>query len=89
MALLQRAMEVLGKDLGAKWPAVRKHLTPGDRPSYKETADELGCSVTDVTNLLHRSKKKLREAIVAEIRHTVETEEELQEELRDFFENFQ
>jgi len=38
--------------------------------------------------LLHRARKGLREKIIAEIRETVETEEELQEELKEFFESF-
>ncbi|MBI2921769.1 MAG: sigma-70 family RNA polymerase sigma factor [Planctomycetes bacterium] len=88
MAVLQRAMEQLKAELGSKWEPVRKHLSPQDRPSYKDTAQELGCSVTDVTNLLHRARKSLKEKIIGELRQTVETEEELQEELREFFEGF-
>ncbi len=88
MAILQRAMDGLGKELGSKWSAVRQHLVPGDRPSYQQTADELKTTVTDVTNLLHRARKGLKERIIAEIRETVETEEELQEELKEFFESF-
>lgn len=88
MAVLQRAMDGLRVELGPKWNAVKAHLSPAERPSYRETADQLGISVTEVTNLLHRSKKSLREKIVAELRETVENEEELQEELRDFFSTF-
>jgi RNA polymerase sigma-70 factor (ECF subfamily) len=88
MAVLQRAMEGLGSELGAKWGPVREHLSPGDRPSYQETAQRLGCSVTDVTNLLHRARKRLKERIVSELRETVESEEELQEEIEEFFESF-
>jgi len=88
MAVLQRAMDGLRQEMGAKWEGVKKHLSPGERPSYRDTAQELGCSVTDVTNMLHRARKGLKERIVAELRQTVETEEELQEELREFFEGF-
>jgi RNA polymerase sigma-70 factor (ECF subfamily) len=89
MAVLQRAMDRLREELGPKWAAVKAHLSPSERPSYQETAEQLKISVTDVTNLLHRSKKSLRVKIVAELRETVETEEELQEELREFFATFQ
>ncbi len=66
--------------------AVRLHLSAApERASYEDLAKRLGMPVTDVTNLLHRSRKRLREIIRANLRETVESENDIDDELRDIF----
>ncbi|MBI2900970.1 MAG: sigma-70 family RNA polymerase sigma factor [Planctomycetes bacterium] len=53
--------------------------------SYAALAERLGTTVTDVTNLLYRVRKELREAVLRRVRDTVTSEEEAEEEMRELF----
>ena len=50
-----------------------------------ETARRLGASATDVANLLHRSRKRLGAIIRSFLRDTVESEAEVEDEVRELF----
>lgn len=63
--------------------ALRLHL---DGQAYADIAAKLGISVKDVTNWLHRARKRLKELVEEDVRPTVATEEDLQAELRDILE---
>jgi len=66
--------------------AVRLHLSAAaDRASYEDLSKRLGIPVTDVTNLLHRSRTRLREIIREALRETVESESDVDEELQELF----
>lgn len=70
----------------ARFSIICAHLSAvEERLSYSDLARKLECSETDVTNLLHRARKRLRELIRHALRETVETETELEEEIRDLF----
>lgn len=89
--LLQNAFVALRRELEAKglrghFDAIRAHLSAADdRASYETLAGRLDCSVADVTNLLHRSKKRLRELLREAVRDTVESDDEIETELREIF----
>lgn len=91
LAVLQNAFESLrrefeGRGLAGPFDAIRSHLAAeADRGSYEQIAQRLGASVSEVTNLLHRSRRRLRELIVAALRETVDREEDVEEELRELF----
>ena len=88
LTVLQNAFDALKAELGATFDAVRGHLSAaGDRASYDELAKRLGIPVTDVTNLLHRSKKRLRDLIRSALRETVDSESAVDDEVRELFEN--
>lgn len=73
----------------AEFEAVRTHLLAGrERPTHQAIADQLSLPLTDVANLLHRSRKRLREIIHEILREGVESEAELEDEVRDFFAAF-
>ncbi len=83
-AALRREFE--SKGLQGQFEAVRSHLSAAhDRPSYEDLAGRLGGSVSDVTNLLHRSRNRLREHLRAVLRETVSTEAEVDSEIRELF----
>lgn len=92
LTVLERSFEALARDFREKgraeqFEAVRSQLSAaGDRSSYDALAARLGTSVTEVTNLLHRSRKRLRDLIRAELRDTVEAESDLDGEVRELFE---
>jgi RNA polymerase sigma factor (sigma-70 family) len=56
--------------------------------SYADVARNLGISEVDVTNRLHRFRKRYREAILAELRLCTETDADAEEELRELFTSF-
>jgi len=57
----------------------------GRRPGYKEIAERLKLSESDVTNFLHRAKKIYKDLLREEIRSYVNSDEEVDEELRDLW----
>ncbi len=56
-----------------------------DDAGYASLASRLQCSVTDVRNLLYATRRRLRELIRGVLRETVETEEDVDTELRALF----
>lgn len=93
LAVLQGAFDALrrefeGRGEGSRFEAVRVHLSAaGGRASYQELATRMGLSEADVTNLLHRAKKRLRELIREALRETVDSEDEVDDEQRELFES--
>lgn len=72
---------------GDHFETIRSHLSAvGDRTSYEDLASRMGTTVPDVTNLLHRSRKRLGTLIRDRLRETVENEADLEEEVRGLFE---
>lgn len=85
---LRREFEERGKL--PEFEAVRTHLLAGqERPTHGAIAERLGLPLTDVANLLHRSRKRLREIIHSILREAVDSDSEVEEELRDFFAAFE
>jgi len=84
LAVVSRAMDALREELGgATFDALKPHLAGG--PSYQSTADKLGISVTSLTNLIHRTRKRYRELVEREIAPSVADAASLKEELDDLF----
>ncbi len=95
MTVLQDAFERLKREFeergkGAEFEAVRTHLLAGaERPSHAAIAERMGVPLTDVANLLHRSRKRLREIIRTILREAVDSDADLNEEIADFFAAFE
>ncbi|MBI2933873.1 MAG: sigma-70 family RNA polymerase sigma factor [Planctomycetes bacterium] len=93
LTVLQNAFEGLRREFESRgltghFDAVRAHLAASsDRAGYEQIARRLGTSVSEVTNLLHRSRRRLREIIREALRETVETEADVDEEVRELFES--
>jgi len=60
---------------------------PEGRPSYEELARRHRVGVTDVTNLLFRTRKRLRELVLMRVRDTVTDDKEAEAEVRELFGN--
>lgn len=58
------------------------HDGPGERPSYGVIAEEIGSTVSQVTNHLHAARKELRRVVASSLRDLCATEEEYLEEAR-------
>jgi DNA-directed RNA polymerase specialized sigma24 family protein len=91
LAVLRRAFDSFrGESLkthpGEHVEALVAHLQgPSEDPTRNGLATRLGRSPGDVKHLLSRSRRRLRELILDQLRDTVETEAEVEEELRDLF----
>lgn len=55
--------------------------TSPEPKSYREMANELGVSETDITNFLHRGRNVFQKLLRSEIRDSVTTESEVDEEI--------
>lgn len=60
-------------------------LEEADRPTYDAIAQRLGISAHDVHNALTQARRRLREIIRAQVRETLSTPEDLDDEMRLLF----
>jgi RNA polymerase sigma-70 factor (ECF subfamily) len=86
LALLARELEAEGRNQWIRILSRQYDLDPdAPKTSYAALAREYGLSESDITNGLHRLRLRLRELVAQEIRASVGSEQELQEELEDLF----
>jgi RNA polymerase sigma-70 factor (ECF subfamily) len=83
LARLQADMAAEGKAL--LFDALKNHLASGRRESYATTAVRLGMSEGAVKVAVHRLRRRYRELLQEEIRHTVASPEEIEDEIRYLF----
>lgn len=89
LSLIETTLEKMKRECteGRQWyyyKAFKLHLdsmAESRALSYKEMADELSVSETDVTNFLHRGRNVFQKLLRAEIRQSVSTESEIDEEI--------
>ena len=60
-------------------------LAGGEQPTYTEVAEALGIKKGDVRNHLHHMRERIRVELRAELRETVRSPEDLEEEWRELF----
>lgn len=87
LALLERVMDRLRGEYDkagrrALFSALQPHLTGGGKPGYARMADELGLSESALTVALHRMRKRYGLLLRQEIADLVESEDEVEDELR-------
>lgn len=91
LGLMRAALEDLrrhyaeeGKDLRARlFERYVDLVSSGGGVDYTALAGEFGCTVTDVTNYLHRARRLFRDLLRARVRDSVARPEEVDEEIRD------
>lgn len=84
LAIVGRALEVLSQELDPKiFAALKPHLAGG--PSYEETAASLGVTKTHLNNLIHRTRKRYRGLVRAQVAASVADPELVDEEFNDLF----
>jgi len=95
VAVMRQAIEELRGEYGREgrapeFDAFIPHLGNDGRPdsSYADLARTLGITESDVTNRLHRFRRRYREAILAELRRCTGSAAEAEEELRELFSSF-
>ena len=83
MARLKREYLELGRS--RRFEAFAAHTATGSRPSVEELAGKLGVTPADVSRIVYEARRRLQELIRAVLRDTVDTEAEVDEEVRDLF----
>lgn len=88
MALAFKAMEArcLADGTLDYWEVFRRHdgsLGRSQKPSYAETASELGWDIERVRRKLHRARKKFAGIVREVVRESVRSDKEVDSELRD------
>ncbi|MBI2932331.1 MAG: sigma-70 family RNA polymerase sigma factor [Planctomycetes bacterium] len=82
--VLSRALDRLSAEMDARvFAALKPHLAGG--PSYEETAKALGMPATQLNNLIHRTRKRYRELVRAEVAGSVADPSLVEEELAELF----
>lgn len=86
LAELSAELSAAGQDKAYKLFVDRDLDPPPDgKVSYEELAARHGVPVTDVTNLLYRVRKKLRDLVLKKVRDTVTSERDAEAEMRELF----
>jgi RNA polymerase sigma-70 factor (ECF subfamily) len=79
---MARALLALGREMEpGQFEALRPHLAGG--PAYEATAATLGISVTRLNNLIHRTRKRYRDLLRAEIAGSLSDPAEADQEVRN------
>jgi len=83
MGRLKREYEELGRS--RRFEAFAAHMSAGSRPSVENIAADLGITPDDVSRVVYEARRRLQEIIRAVLRDTVDSESEVDEEVRDLF----
>jgi len=79
---MARALSTLARELEpGLFEAIKPHLAGG--PAYDETAKKLGITVVRLNNLIHRTRKRYREILRAEVAGSLSDPAEADEEVRN------
>ena len=95
LTLLNRVMQQLGSECdeagrGGNFLLLRPYLQGADEvPRTAEIGERMGLSENAVRSLIFRLRTRLRELVVAEVRHTVASAGEVQGELRSLISLFE
>ena len=85
---LRRSLDLLRDKVPGPWFDVfLDHYATGD--SYGQIAQRQGVSVSDVTNWIHQARLRLRDVLLVEVRRSVDSDGEVESEIRDLFEAFE
>ena len=83
MGRLKREYRELGRS--RRFDAFAAYPAPGARPSIDELATRLGVTSADVSRLIHEARRRLQATLRDVLRDTVESETEVDDEIRDLF----
>lgn len=85
MARLKREYEELGRS--RRFEAFAAHSAAGARPSIEELATRLGVTPADVSRIVYEARRRLQDLIRAVLRDTVDSEAEVDDEVKELFGN--
>ncbi len=85
VAIIERAMGALKKEMGPRFQALRGFIIAGQPGTIKEVAEKLGLTESNVKVIIHRARKRYKELLRHEVSRTVEDSREVDEELAEIF----
>jgi RNA polymerase sigma-70 factor (ECF subfamily) len=85
-SVLERALLALKSEFdagvrGGPFELVESYFRLGEAPSYQVVAERWGMSVAQVKAFLHRARVRYRDLVAAELRDTLDSEGEIEDEL--------
>ena len=83
MGRLKHEYEEMGRS--RRFEAFAAHTAAGARPSIEELATRLGVTPADVSRIVYEARRRLQELIRAVLRDTVDSEAEVDDEVRELF----
>ena len=86
MSIMERALDVLKKEMGPRFDALREFITAGQPGTVREVAERLGLTESNVKVIIHRSRRRYRDLLRAEVTRTLDNPKEADEELKELFE---
>jgi RNA polymerase sigma-70 factor (ECF subfamily) len=85
---MARALDALGREMDPTvFAALKPHLAGG--PAYAETAGRLGITVTQLNNLIHRTRRRYREILRTEVSGSLTDPRQADEEVRQLLDALQ
>ena len=85
VGLIERALRALKTEMGPRFDALREYITAGQPGTLKEVADHMGLTEANVKVIIHRSRKRYKDLLKAEVARTVERKDEIDDELKELF----
>jgi RNA polymerase sigma-70 factor (ECF subfamily) len=82
---IERSLQALKEEMGPRFDALREYITAGQPGTVKEVAERLKLSESNVKVIIHRSRRRYRELLRAEVARTVELKGEVDDELKELF----
>ena len=83
--VLHRALSRIEAEGHRDYPVLKMHLDLEGQASYKELAERLKISESDVTSSLHRARRRLMEVVADEVRGSVADARDVADEVRELF----
>lgn len=83
--VMERATQVLKKEMGPRFDALREYILAGQPGSVREIAEELGLSESNVKVIIHRARRRYRDLLREEVARTVESRSQIDDELKELF----
>lgn len=85
VGVIEKALAVLRSEMGDRFDVLREYITAGRPGTLKDVAERLRLTEANVKVVLHRTRKRYREILQAEVARTVERPGEVQDELKEVF----
>ena len=82
---IERSLAVLKEEMGPRFDALREYITAGQPGTLKEVAAKIGVSEGNVKVIIHRSRRRYRDLLKAEVARSVESKGEVDDELKELF----
>jgi len=85
ISLMDQASHALKGEMGPRFDALKEYILAGQPGTVREVAERLGLTESNVKVIIHRSRRRYRELLRAEVARTVAAKGDVEEELQELF----